>query len=125
MIRATRALERRRAIQAIALVLFLAAGSGFSASAQDASWNGTWIGNWQNGNGTQIIFAGNEFIGIYWGGDYVGDAAGSVSADGKSATITWTGGKAVLTRDGSEAAQIVIQQTGQPDTSFPLTRDHS
>lgn len=125
MIRATRALACRRALQTTVFVLLLVAGGGFSASAQDASWNGTWIGNWQNGQGTQIIFAGNEFIGIYWGGDYVGDAAGSVSADGKSFTITWTGAKAVLTRDGSEAAHIVIQQQGQPDTSFPLTRDHS
>ena len=125
MICAVRALRLRRAVQITFLVLALVMASGLPASAQDASWNGTWIGNWQNGHGTQIIFAGNEFIGIYWGDDYVADAVASVSADGKSVTISWTGAKALLTRDGSEVAHIVIRETGQPDASFPLTRDHS
>jgi hypothetical protein len=125
MIRAARALASRRAIQTIFIVLILAAGGGLSAAAQDTSWNGTWIGNWQNGRGAQIIFAGNEFIGIYWGDDYVDDAVASVSADGKVVTISWAGTKALLTRDGNEAADIVIHRTGQPDVSFLLTRDHS
>ena len=115
----------RRAVQTIVLVLVLAAGGGSPTLAQDASWNGTWIGNWQNGHGAQIIFAGNEVIGIYWQDDYVADAVASVSADGRSVTISWAGAKALVTRDGGEAAHIVIQQAGQPDTSFPLTRDHS
>src|SRR5690348_12274329 len=125
MIRAARALASRRAVQTIFLVLILAAGSGWPAAAQDTSWNGTWIGNWQNGHGAQIIFAGNEFIGIYWGDDYVDDAVASVSADGKVVTISWAGAQALLTRDNSEAAHIVIHQKGQPDASFLLTRDHS
>ena len=27
-----------------------------SATAALADWNGTWVGNWKSGNGTQIVF---------------------------------------------------------------------
>jgi hypothetical protein len=42
---------------------------GLTAAAhaqQSLSWNGEWAGNWQGGNGAQLIFAGNELIGVYW-----------------------------------------------------------
>ncbi len=32
------------------------------------SWNGTWAGGWAAGTGAQIIFAGDDFIGMYWRG---------------------------------------------------------
>ena len=51
--------------------------------------------------------------------------AASASADGVTMTISWPGARAVLTRDGPEAAHIVIRETGRPDTAFALTRDHS
>ncbi len=50
---------------------------------QTTSWNGTWIGNWAGGNGTQIVFAENELIAMYWDGDYLTDPQSSLSADGK------------------------------------------
>jgi hypothetical protein len=90
---------------------------------QDSSWNGTWVGNWETGEGTQIVFAGNTFISIYWGGDYVSDAKGSLSKDGKVATITWQGGEAVLTRKSATAIDIVIRAKGKKDVSFALKRD--
>lgn len=92
--------------------------------AQQTNWNGTWAGYWETGHGAQIIFAGDDFIGIYWHDDYIGNAEGSVSADG-TVTITWPGAHALLTRDGADGAHIVIRETGRPDVSFPLTRDHS
>lgn len=89
----------------------------------DSSWNGTWIGNWETGNGTQITFAGNEFISIYWDGDYVPDATGVASPDGKVVTITWKSGSAVLTRKGPTAIDIVIHEKGKKDVSFALKPD--
>ena len=95
-----------------------------SGVAQQADWNGTWVGNWETGHGTQIIFAGNDFIGIYWNDDYVENAEASVSTDGKTVTITWPGARALLTRDSVNAVHMVIRETGRPDVSFLLTRDH-
>ncbi len=106
---------------AIPLFLFLAGGG---AGAQQSDWNGTWVGNWQTGHGIQIIFAGNDLIGVYWEDDYVQDAQGSLADGGASVIITWAGVRAVLSRDGPEAAHIVIRETGRPDTAFPVTLDH-
>ena len=103
-----------------AITCYLAAPS--SGLAQ-LDWNGTWIGNWETGHGIQIIFAGNELIGVYWEDDYVSEAAASLSAGGTVVTITWPSVRAILTRDGPEAAHIVIRETGRPDTAFPLKLD--
>ena len=104
------------------LLFFFLTGGG--AGAQQTDWNGTWVGNWQTGHGIQIIFAGNDLIGVFWEDDYVQDAQGSLGDGGASVTITWAGVRAVLSRDGPEAAHIVIRETGRPDTTFPVTRDH-
>ena len=94
------------------------------ANAQsNSSWNGTWVGNWETGEGTQIVFAGNDFISIYWDGDYVPDAKGSLSSDGKVETITWQSGRAVLTRVSGAAINIAIHEKGKKDVSFELKRD--
>jgi len=105
------------------LALFLVFST--AAFAASLSWNGTWVGNWdKGGSGTQIVFAGETFISIYWDGDYVSDAQGAVSKDGKTVTITWTGAHAVLTRDGETAAHIVIREKGKPDAAFAVKRDN-
>jgi len=113
----------RRNVVKFFLALFLVLSS--AAFAASPSWNGTWIGNWgSGGNGTQIVFAGETFISIYWDGDYVSDAQGALSKDGKIVTITWTGAKAVLSRDGETAAHIVIREKGKPDAAFAVKRDN-
>jgi hypothetical protein len=86
-------------------------------------WNGTWAGHWANGDGTQIIFAGNSLIAVYWHGDYVDGTAAALSKDGKVVTITWPSSKAVLTRDGEKAAHAVFHEKGKPDIAFPLKLD--
>jgi hypothetical protein len=104
-----------------AALLVLTGGASMAAAR---SWNGTWVGNWENGgNGTQIVFAGETFISIYWNGDYVSDADGTVSKDGSTVTITWSGAKAVLTRDGDTTAHIVIQEKGNPEVRFAVKKD--
>ena len=87
-----------------------------------ATWNGTWVGNWANGEGAQIIFAGDELIGLYWRGDYLADTQSMVSPAGV-VTITWPSGSATLTRDSDTAAHIVIRERGKRDTAFALKRD--
>src|SRR3981189_2494484 len=79
---------------------------------QQTSWNGAWIGNWAGGNGTQIVFADNEPIAMYWNGDYLYDTQSSLSPDGKVVTITWLSGQALLTRDGEASGHIVVQEKG-------------
>lgn len=94
------------------------------ATSAFADWNGTWIGNWQAGQGTQIVFAGDTFTMMYWNDDYLPDATGTVSKDGKTATIHWTGGSALITHDGPKAAHIVIHEKSKPDAAFALKPDH-
>ncbi len=121
------ALNRRTAARRAgclgAALLILLSGAA-RAGAQQNDWNGTWVGNWQTGHGIQIVFAGNELIAVYWAGDYVQDAQGSLGDGGNTVTITWAGARAVLTRDGPEAAHLVIRETGRPDTAFPVSLDH-
>jgi hypothetical protein len=93
----------------------------FAGAASD--WNGTWVGNWSNGNGAQIIFAGNALSGVYWDGDYIMDAHAALSDDGRVVSITWTGATAVLTRDGDATAHIVIREHDRADAAFVLKKD--
>jgi hypothetical protein len=89
-------------------------------------WNGTWVGNWQSAdqNGVQVIMAGNVATGIFWNGDYLSDELHShVSTDGKTLTITWDHGSAILIRDGDSAAHIVIHEPGHRDTAFAVKLD--
>jgi hypothetical protein len=89
-------------------------------------WNGTWVGNWQSadGNGIQVMMAGNDATGIFWNGDYLPDELHSVaSADGKTLTITWNHSSATLVRDGESAAHIVIHEPGHRDSAFTVMLD--
>jgi len=106
----------------VALIAFVAIPVLASGTQPQPNWNGTWVGNWANGNGAQIIFAGNDLVGIYWRGDYLSDTQSAISPVGV-VTITWPSGSATLTRDGETTAHIVIRETGKPDLSFALKRD--
>jgi hypothetical protein len=107
-----------------AALAFVCAASAALAAAP--GWNGTWAGNWDNGgNGVQIIFAGETLTGVFWDGDYVDDAVGTVSKDGKTVAIAWTGATALLTRDTATTAHIVIHEAGKPDAAFAVKKDGS
>ena len=94
-----------------------------TALAQSSSWNGTWVGHWAQGDGVQIVFAGDEAISVYWRGDYLEETHGAISSGGAVATIAWPSGKAVLTREGTAKAHVVIHETGRADVSFALKKD--
>jgi hypothetical protein len=89
-----------------------------------SSWDGTWIGNWAGGNGTQIVFAGDEMIALLWNGDYLSEVCSSVSEDGAVVAITWPSAQAFLTRGGETVGHMVIGEKGQPDRSFDVQREN-
>ncbi|HEX4304191.1 MAG TPA: hypothetical protein VHZ78_15445 [Rhizomicrobium sp.] len=103
------------------LFLLFAALPAFAAS----DWDGTWAGNWQGGDGVQVIMAGNVATGIFWHGDYLPDALHStISHGGKTLTITWDHSTAVLTRDeNSETGFIAIREPGGKLAMFPVKLD--
>ena len=109
---------------AVFLVAF-AQGATMAPGQQQAGWNGTWVGGWETGHGTQIVFAGDELIAVYWHDDYVSGVHASAAPGGAGLRITWPTVEALLSRGGDNTAHIVIHETGQPDVAFPLTRDHS
>jgi len=112
-----------RRVAAIFVVIGLLAGPGM-AGAQQPSWNGTWIGNWQGGDGAQIVFAGEDLVAFYWHGDYLDDVHANVSEGGRVVTVLWSSGQAVLTRDGDATARITVHEPGKVDLSFALKRDN-
>ena len=112
-----------RLVAAVVVIIGLLAGPG-TAKAQQPSWNGTWIGNWQAGDGVQIVFAGEDLVAFYWHGDYLDDAQANTSQGGRVVTVVWSQGQAVLTRDGEATATIMIHETGKADLSFALKRDN-
>jgi len=117
---------KRLAVISLLLLLAVAAVApiGSPAFAQGRqTWNGTWAGGWNAGTGTQITFAGDDFISIYWGDDYVSDATGVVSPDGATATIHWSGCEALLTREGPTSARVTVRARGHSPVSFPLKKD--
>ena len=110
-----------RLIALLTLAFVISTSSALAAS----DWNGTWVGNWQNGSGVQVVMAGNVATGIFWNGDYVPDDLHSaVSADGQVLTITWGHASAVLTRSGAETASAAIHEPGKPDALFAVKIDH-
>jgi len=46
-------------------------GQVIAMDRKPSTWSGTWIGNWEGGSGIQIIFSGDELIGVYWNDDYL------------------------------------------------------
>jgi hypothetical protein len=110
-------------LAAISFCFAMIAGAAASAAEPQPSWDGTWVGNWEGGHGTQIIFAGDDLIGVYWDNDYLEDTKGTMSKNGLTVTIVWGGGEAVLTRDGAATAHAVFHEKGKPDVAFAVKRD--
>jgi hypothetical protein len=92
------------------------------ASAAD-SWDGTWVGGFQNGgNGVQLIFVGNELIGFFFNGDYL-DVRSSYSKTDGVVMLTWQRGQATLTRDGATAGHLLVAQRNLPDVRIEVKPD--
>jgi hypothetical protein len=94
------------------------------ASADDAHpWDASWFGGFgTNAEGVQIIVAGDDVIGFFFGGDYVDVSQSEPIASDGSLTFTWHGGTATLSAKGEDRI-ITIRQSGAADRVIPLTRD--
>jgi hypothetical protein len=89
------------------------------------SWDGTWAGGWENGDGIQIIITGNKVIGVYRGGDYPEILSTAISPEGRMLTFSWVGGDAFLERasDRDREATISLREHGRPVRSFVVKRE--
>ena len=111
-------------IALLALIMAVLVTPAFAAS----DWNGTWVGNWDNnGDGVQIIMAGNTAVGLFWHGDYVPDELQS-SVHGSALTITWgpngNASSAILTRESTSTAHVVMHEPGRGIVEFSVRLDH-
>jgi hypothetical protein len=89
------------------------------------SWDGTWAGGWENGDGIQIVIAGDKVIGVYRDGDYPEILSSAVSPEGRMLTFSWIGGDAFLQRasDHDREAMISLREHGRPVRSFTVKRE--
>ena len=106
-------------LSAAFLCIALAAAPAWAAG--EPNWNGTWVGSWKK-EPAQLVFANNTFISLFWDGDYT-DANGTVSPDAKTVTVIWSGGNAVVTRDGDDTAHIAINDIGKQNITVSLKRE--
>jgi hypothetical protein len=111
-----------RSLRLLVVALVVAIGLAGSSLAQPA-WDGTWAGGWANGDGVQIIVAGNKVIGVFRGGDYPDIQRSQVSADGRSLIFAWAGGDGTLQRTGERDAAFTLHEPGRAERKFPVQRE--
>jgi hypothetical protein len=89
------------------------------------SWDGSWAGGWENGDGIQIVIAGDKVIGVYRDGDYPEILSSAASPEGRMLTFSWIGGDAFLQRgsDHDREATISLREHGRPVRSFTVKRE--
>jgi len=112
-----------RFIGAAVIVCGIVVGAPLAGAQQTASWDATWVGGWDTGNGTQIVIAGNQVVGFYWHDEYVSILESHSANDGSTLTFSWRGGQAILNRLGEKSARVLVRQAGQPDIAVDLTPD--
>jgi hypothetical protein len=109
-----------RLFVALALAAFIVGGA--LAQTGRVGWDGTWVGGWDNGNGVQLVFAGETLIAFYWRGDYQNVARFTPSPDGRGRSFAWAKGEATLTRADNEAT-LMLRERGKPEISVALKRE--
>jgi hypothetical protein len=93
-----------------------------ATSATSGAWDATWIGGWEGGEGTQVVIAGGEVIGFFWGGDYLDIQTSTNLADGGPIKFIYPGGEAVL-KEGEEGELLIkIHEEGKEEIGFVLKR---
>jgi hypothetical protein len=110
----------RRSFPSVLAGLVVAFAGGVRAAQ---SWDGTWAGGWENGDGVQIIITSGKVIGVFRGGDYPDIQKSQLSADGRTLTFAWAGGDGTLQRTGDRDAAFTLHERGRPARSFPVHRD--
>ncbi len=105
--------------RALCLLFLVCAGRAFAGP----SWDGTWAGGWENGDGIQIVIAGDEVVSVYRGVDYPEVLSSEIAPDGGMLCIWWVGGDGLLQRTGERAATISLRERGRPVRSFAVVRE--
>jgi hypothetical protein len=108
----------RRVLPLLLIGLAVATGAG---AAQ--SWDGTWAGGWEAGDGVQIIIAGGKVIGVGRGMEYPELLGSQVSADGSMLSVAWIGGDGMLVRTGDRDAAFTLREHGKPARKFTVKRE--
>jgi len=104
--------------------LVLAAFVAVTGAANAAqSWDGTWAGGWEHGDGVQIIITGDKVIGVYRDGDYPEILSSDVSRDGSMLSFWWVGGGGFLQRTGDREATISMRERGRAVRAFTVHRE--
>jgi hypothetical protein len=105
----------------LALVLLSLAIAGSAAAAP--SWDGTWAGGWETGDGVQIIIVGDKVIGVGRGMEYPDLLGSQVSVDGSMLSVAWIGGDGMLERTGDRDAAFTMRERGKPVRKFVVHRE--
>lgn len=104
---------------ALCLPLLLCAGRAFAA----ASWDGTWVGGWGDGEQIRIVVAGNKVTEVARGNAYAEVLSSEASPEGGMLCVWWIGGDSLLRRTGERAAIISLRERGRPMRSSGLRRE--
>jgi hypothetical protein len=87
------------------------------------SWDGTWVGGWEEGDGIQIIVAGEKVTDVGRGDAYPEVLSTDVSRDGSMLVFWWVGGDALLQRVSDRKATISMRERERPVRSFAVKRE--
>ncbi len=99
--------SRRALLRALLVTPFAA-----TCARADAGWDGTWVAA-DRRHVLQVIVAGGEAVGLFWGGDYrtprrtLRDASGAL-------TVVWDAGRVVLSGRAGGHATATIEVIGRP-----------
>jgi hypothetical protein len=93
------------------------------AALMAASWDGTWSGGWENGEGIQIVIAGDKVTRVYRDGDYPEILSSEISPDRGMLVVWWVGGDGFLQRVNDGEATISLRERGTPARAFTVHRE--
>jgi hypothetical protein len=109
----------KKHIGVLTILLFFFASP---ASAQRVGWDGTWAGGWDQGNGVQLVFAGETLVAFNFRGDYEDIVRSAATPDG-GRTFAWDKGEATLSRTADREASLAVREPGRAEISIPLKRE--
>jgi len=87
------------------------------------SWDGSWVGGWENGDGIQIIIAGNEVIAVGRGDTYREILSSQASPEGRMLSFWWVGGDGFLQRTGDREATLTMRERDKAERTFVVRRE--
>jgi hypothetical protein len=90
----------------------LAAAPFAPPARADAGWEGTWAAA-DAGQVLQVIVAGGEAIGLFWGGDYRTPHQSSRDSTAGTLTVLWGNGRVILSGRAGRTATATVHVGGR------------